>query len=68
RIALLTGVKQQSSKATAKASQASRTVGIGSQILHHLGVEKMILLSPVKKYRALSGFHLEVVDFISDEE
>lgn len=39
-------------------------VGTGSQILHHLGVQQMRLLSSPIKYSALSGFDLEVVEFI----
>ncbi|MCW8877117.1 MAG: bifunctional 3,4-dihydroxy-2-butanone-4-phosphate synthase/GTP cyclohydrolase II [Kangiellaceae bacterium] len=67
RIAVLSGEKAISPKAQAQESRASRTVGIGSQILMELGVHKMKLLSPVKKYRALSGFHLEVVEYIEDK-
>lgn len=44
----------------------SRTVGVGSQILASLGVGKMRLLSKPKKYHALSGFGLEVVDYVSE--
>ncbi|MGI5308836.1 bifunctional 3,4-dihydroxy-2-butanone-4-phosphate synthase/GTP cyclohydrolase II [Rheinheimera sp. WS51] len=44
----------------------SRTVGVGSQILASLGVKKMRLLSQPKKYHALSGFGLEVVDYVCD--
>lgn len=40
------------------------TVGTGSQILRDLGVTKMRLLNPPVKYSALSGFDLEVVEFI----
>lgn len=40
------------------------TVGTGSQILRDLGVTKMRLLSPEVKYSALSGFDLEVVEFL----
>lgn len=47
-------------------SGTSRTVGVGSQILASLGVKKMHLLSQPKKYHALSGFGLEVVDYISE--
>lgn len=43
----------------------SRTVGIGSQILASLGVQKMRLLSRPKKYHALSGFGLEVVEYVN---
>ncbi len=47
-------------------SKATRTVGIGSQILVDLGVHKMRLLSPIKKYHSLSGFNLEAVEYIED--
>lgn len=40
------------------------TVGTGSQILRDLGVSKMRLLNPPVKFPALSGFDLEVVEFI----
>lgn len=55
-------------KPTASASNASRNVGIGSQILADLGVHKMHLMSSPKRYSALSGFGLEVVDFIEDSD
>ncbi|HIM96228.1 bifunctional 3,4-dihydroxy-2-butanone-4-phosphate synthase/GTP cyclohydrolase II [Pseudoalteromonas shioyasakiensis] len=45
----------------------SRTVGVGSQILADLGIEKMRLMSRPKKYHALSGFHLEVVDYVEPQ-
>jgi 3,4-dihydroxy 2-butanone 4-phosphate synthase / GTP cyclohydrolase II len=70
RIATLTGnpsLTKVNAKAQAQESKASRTVGIGSQILVELGVHKMRLLSPLKKYRALSGFHLEVIEYIEDK-
>ncbi|MCC2614722.1 3,4-dihydroxy-2-butanone-4-phosphate synthase [Aestuariibacter halophilus] len=46
----------------------SRTVGVGSQILATLGVKQMRLLSRPKKYHALSGYGLEVVEYIYDDE
>ena len=45
---------------------SSRTVGVGSQILQNLGITKMRLLSKPVKYSALSGFGLEVVEYIHD--
>lgn len=48
------------------AKGASRNVGVGSQILAQLGVKKMRLLSQPKRYHALSGFGLEVVDYVSE--
>jgi 3,4-dihydroxy 2-butanone 4-phosphate synthase/GTP cyclohydrolase II len=44
----------------------SRNVGVGSQILSNLGVGKMRLLSSQVKYHSLSGFGLEVVEYISE--
>ncbi|CUA83323.1 bifunctional 3,4-dihydroxy-2-butanone-4-phosphate synthase/GTP cyclohydrolase II [Pseudidiomarina woesei] len=55
-------------KPSAAASNASRNVGIGSQILADLGVHDMRLMSSPKRYSALSGFGLEVVDFIEDTQ
>lgn len=48
-------------------SQASRNVGIGSQILADQGVSKMRLMSAPKRYHALGGFGLDVVDIVSCE-
>lgn len=54
--------------ATSKTWQgSSRTVGVGSQILASLGVKKMRLLSKPIKYSALSGFGLEVVEYVYDK-
>ena len=44
---------------------SSRTVGVGSQILVSLGVKQMKLLSKPVKYSGLSGYGLEVVEYIS---
>jgi len=41
-----------------------RTFGIGAQILTDLGVRKMRVLSAPKKMHALSGFDLEVVEYV----
>src|SRR5690606_27301538 len=40
------------------------TIGTGSQILRDLGVGKMRLLSYPAKFNAISGFDLEVVEFV----
>ncbi|MFT5162909.1 MAG: 3,4-dihydroxy 2-butanone 4-phosphate synthase/GTP cyclohydrolase II [Alteromonadaceae bacterium] len=47
-------------------SGTSRNVGIGSQILADVGVKKMRLLSSFKKYHSLSGFGLELVEYVSE--
>ncbi len=43
-----------------------RTYGIGAQILIDLGVKKMKVLSSPKKMHALSGFELEVVEYVEE--
>ena len=48
-------------------SGAYLTVGTGSQILRDLGVTKMRLLNAPMKFSALSGFDLEVVEFLPYE-
>jgi 3,4-dihydroxy 2-butanone 4-phosphate synthase/GTP cyclohydrolase II len=44
--------------------QNYRLIGTGSQILKRLGVGKMRLMSAPVHFNALSGFNLEVVDFV----
>lgn len=43
-----------------------RTYGIGAQILSELGVRHMRVLSAPKKMHALSGFGLDVVEYVHD--
>ncbi len=45
-------------------SRAYQAVGTGSQILRDLGVGKMRLLSSPIRFAALSGFDLEVVEYL----
>ncbi len=45
-----------------------RVIGTGSQILRDIGVGKMRLLSSPTRYNALSGFNLEVVEFVENTE
>ncbi|TAN49501.1 MAG: 3,4-dihydroxy-2-butanone-4-phosphate synthase [Methylococcaceae bacterium] len=42
-----------------------RTTGAGAQILADLGVHKLRVLGAPKKYPGLSGFNLEVVDYVT---
>jgi 3,4-dihydroxy 2-butanone 4-phosphate synthase / GTP cyclohydrolase II len=46
-------------------SKDLRTIGLGAQILSDLGVRKMRVLSAPKKIHAISGFGLEVVEYVS---
>ncbi|WP_257252362.1 MULTISPECIES: bifunctional 3,4-dihydroxy-2-butanone-4-phosphate synthase/GTP cyclohydrolase II [unclassified Endozoicomonas] len=49
-------------------SGAYLTIGTGSQILRDLGVGKMRLLSSPIRFAALSGFDLEIVEYIPCED
>jgi 3,4-dihydroxy 2-butanone 4-phosphate synthase/GTP cyclohydrolase II len=40
------------------------TIGLGSQILRDLGIRKFRVLGTPVKYNAISGFDLEVIDYI----
>lgn len=50
-----------------RAKEKHSTVGAGSQILRDLGVRKMRLLSNPVKFNAISGFDLEVVEYITPQ-
>lgn len=41
-----------------------RTYGVGAQILVDLGVSRMRILSSPKRFHGLSGFGLEVIDYV----
>ena len=41
-----------------------RQIGLGAQILADVGVRKMRVMSNPRKYHALSGFGLEVVEYV----
>lgn len=48
-------------------ANAYMTVGLGSQILRDIGVSKIRLMGAPIKYNAISGFDLEVVEFVVPE-
>lgn len=54
----------QESTALGIAPDTYTTVGLGSQILKDLGVGKIRLMGAPIKYNAISGFDLEVLDFV----
>ena len=60
---LLAQLNRQPSQSPATYS----TVGAGSQILRDLGVRKMRLMSSPMKFNAISGFDLEVVEYLPAE-
>lgn len=49
---------------SAQGVQNYRVIGTGSQILKRLGIGKMRLMSAPLHFNALSGFNLEVTDFV----
>ena len=51
---------------TKQSGREFRTIGLGSQILSDLGVKKMRVMSSRKRYHAISGFGLEIVDYMTD--
>ncbi|MDP5071440.1 MAG: bifunctional 3,4-dihydroxy-2-butanone-4-phosphate synthase/GTP cyclohydrolase II, partial [Congregibacter sp.] len=44
--------------------QNYRIIGTGAQILQRLNVRRMRLMSAPMRFNALSGFNLQVVDFV----
>jgi len=59
---------RQTRKEQRQRAGSDLTIGTGSQILRDLGVGKMRLLSYPARFNAISGFDLEVVDFVQFEE
>jgi 3,4-dihydroxy 2-butanone 4-phosphate synthase/GTP cyclohydrolase II len=49
-------------------SKELRTYGVGAQILSDLGVRKMRVLSAPKSIHALSGFDMEVTEYVAGEQ
>jgi 3,4-dihydroxy 2-butanone 4-phosphate synthase/GTP cyclohydrolase II len=47
-----------------RSAQELRTYGIGAQIIADLGIRKMRVLSAPKRFHGLSGFGLEVVEYV----
>ena len=50
-----------------EASTDLRTYGTGAQILLDLGVRKMRVMSAPKRIHGLSGFGLEVVEYVASD-
>ncbi|MEK9713349.1 MAG: bifunctional 3,4-dihydroxy-2-butanone-4-phosphate synthase/GTP cyclohydrolase II, partial [Thalassolituus sp.] len=49
-------------------SGAFLTIGTGSQILRELNIQKMRLLSSEMKYSGISGFDLEITEYLPYSE
>lgn len=54
-------------KIASEEGPAWRNVGTGSQILQDLGVTRMKLLSAPMRFNALSGFGLEITDYVEPQ-
>ncbi|MBV1881811.1 MAG: 3,4-dihydroxy-2-butanone-4-phosphate synthase [Pseudomonadales bacterium] len=59
--------KTETLPTTTDGTSVYRTIGTGSQILRELGIKKMKLMSSRLKFNALSGFDLEIVEYIESE-
>ena len=60
--------KQEDTKARRERAMDLRTFGTGAQVLRALGVRKMRVMSQPKTMHALSGFGLEVVEYVTPED
>ncbi len=60
----LSGEMTPEPRESSEESQALRTYGIGAQILTDLGIRRMRVLSTPKIMYGLSGFGMEVVDYV----
>lgn len=63
----LTMLGQKPLQNTAANPSVYKTVGVGGQILRELGVGKMRVMGQPLRYRAISGYDLEVVEHIACE-
>eukprot|EP01133_Synstelium_polycarpum_P001264 gene1264-1455_t len=64
---LLAHIRETADHAPVKKPTTYSIVGAGSQILRDLGVRKMRLMSAPMKFNAISGFDLEVVEYVPSE-
>ena len=63
-LCMLSGSKKQPKNPNVDKYGTYNTIGTGSQILRDLGVGKMRLLSSPTRFGGISGFDLEVVEFV----
>lgn len=67
RVRLMALEQDAESSATADGRESNelRTYGIGAQILIDLGIRRMRVLSAPRKLHAISGFGLDVIEYVS---
>ncbi len=58
---------QTESISTKKDANEWRNTGLGAQILHELGVKRLRVIGTPRKFTGLSGFGLEVVEYLDPE-
>ena len=61
---LASALAKRADTTSSNRSRNDLTIGTGSQILRDIGVGKMRLLSYPARFNAISGFDLEVVEFV----
>jgi len=59
------GSSQESGQLSKQNTKDQRTIGLGAQILSDLGVQKMRVLSAPKRFHAISGYGLEIVEYVT---
>ncbi len=59
------GSLQELGKQNKQNTKDQRTIGLGAQILSDLGVQKMRVLSAPKRFHAISGYGLEVIEYVT---
>ncbi len=59
--------EEMEDRETQAESSVLRTYGTGSQILRDIGVKRMRVLSEPKKMQAISGFDLEITEYVEKE-
>lgn len=61
------GVREPSTHASNERGKVLRTYGVGAQILADLGVRRLRVLSTPKNLHGISGFDMEVVEYVDPE-
>ena len=59
------GTSQELGQMNKQNTKDQRTIGLGAQILSDLGVQKMRVLSAPKRFHAISGYGLEIVEYVT---
>ncbi len=59
------GTTQEIGLTNKQNTKDQRTIGLGAQILADLGVQKMRVLSAPKRFHAISGYGLEIVEYVT---